>query len=66
MKLIKFLKAIFIFIYRGDTVNEELYKQRLSLCNSCDYREDKKCGVCGCSIKLKTKWTSETCPKNKW
>ena len=53
---------------------EEVAKQRLEICFSCDkfiaqpegspmpYR----CGVCGCGMKVKSRIAVMKCPINKW
>ncbi len=53
-----------------DKTLQELYIQRLKICNNCDFcikNENKiKCGKCGCNLKLKAKINSEECPIGKW
>lgn len=62
----KFIKSLIVFIFVGDIVSSEVQKERMSECEKCIYREGKKCGICGCTLNIKTKWTSEKCPENKW
>lgn len=47
---------------------EELQKQRMETCNSCDKynSEEKRCTLCGCYMEYKTKIASATCPIMKW
>ena len=56
---------------------EEIANIRKEICNSCEYIDviGTKCAVpgtspccseCGCSLKLKTRSLSSSCPKGKW
>lgn len=44
--------------------------QRRKTCESCEYHLDfmktKRCAVCGCFTKIKTKLAHESCPLRKW
>jgi len=66
MKVLRFLFALLKFIIFGEEVTEEEAKARMSVCKGCPFIEDHNCGVCGCNLEKKTKWSSESCPKNKW
>jgi hypothetical protein len=67
MKILRLIYAVYKYIIYGDTVNKVIYDNRISICNSCDFLVDgSKCGVCGCYVRKKAKWTTEHCPKNKW
>lgn len=44
----------------------ESYKERLSICNSCDDFDGTKCKVCGCFMKVKAAIPMSDCPKKKW
>lgn len=57
-----------------DEYVESVAKDRMSICNRCNYK-GKKCAVprtapccnqCGCSLKLKTRSLSSSCPEKKW
>jgi hypothetical protein len=41
-------------------------KRRLEICYECPFREDSKCGACGCQLQAKARSKSSTCPKDKW
>jgi hypothetical protein len=58
--------ALIKYVIFGGTVDTEIYQTRISTCNSCKYLKNEQCGICGCYIKRKAKWTTESCPKNKW
>ena len=65
-RVFRFIWALTKFIFIGDTVNAHTYNLRLEKCYSCKYLTGNKCGVCGCYVKKKAKWSTESCPKNKW
>jgi len=46
----------------------EQYKERLEVCNTCEYRSKARCTHldCGCFLSIKAWWASETCPLKKW
>lgn len=66
MKAIRFIIALFKFILWGEEVTGEEKQSRLAICETCEFREDKKCGKCGCYLIKKTSWSSESCPEKKW
>lgn len=51
---------------------EELSKQRLSICNACEHKDELKmikadiCNKCGCPLIAKTRSPESKCPINKW
>lgn len=49
-------------------VNEDVQKQRLDICNDCEFIVENKsrCGKCGCFLQAKTKWKTSSCPIGKW
>ena len=47
-------------------VDSKTYQERVGICNGCDRLKDDKCIECGCFVKLKAKWASESCPIGKW
>ena len=51
-----------------DNTSKEKYKERLTICNSCELLNKKNgsCSVCGCVMSVKAKWDVEKCPKEKW
>jgi hypothetical protein len=50
------------------SINEELSKKRIEICNSCEFidKKSKRCTKCGCFLKWKTVWRSQKCPIGKW
>lgn len=57
-----------------DEYKEQIAKERLDICHSCVHHSTDTCatlvaeccGVCGCSLKFKTRAMSDKCPKDKW
>ena len=45
-----------------------LYKDRITICNSCDFYRQwaKQCKVCKCFMPLKARLTTTSCPMGKW
>jgi hypothetical protein len=60
----------------GPLVSDEIKKERLSICFSCEFHkedtafhtEEGKCGFCGCYLKAKASMATESCPlpSPKW
>ncbi len=66
MKVLQFLFALLKFIIYGEEVTEEEANARMSICKKCPHKENLNCGLCKCNLEKKTKWSSESCPENKW
>lgn len=45
---------------------EEMAKDRLDVCNTCDIRNGYFCGSCGCPLIAITKTPNKNCPLKKW
>jgi hypothetical protein len=41
-------------------------KKRLSICDSCDYRDGVQCSKCLCLIRAKILFSTESCPEALW
>jgi len=72
--LIQILKGFKNYFIKTDNI-EKLSKERMKHCNSCNHKSNKQClvpnthpccGLCGCSLKLKTRSEEASCPINKW
>ncbi len=50
----------------GFDVSDEVYKERLSICETCSERQDEICIQCGCHLPLKARWATQECPLKKW
>jgi hypothetical protein len=65
LKIERFARAVFEHVADGCAyVSKEQLSERLSACESCDFRDGLRCGhnSCGCFIWLKARWRSEKCP----
>jgi hypothetical protein len=47
-------------------VSSEIQKERMDICNACNYYVNNKCKKCGCQLKVKTQFAGAKCPLNKW
>jgi len=49
-------------------VPQEIYKERISICKSCDYyfKLTGSCKVCGCFMRIKSRIATQSCPKGYW
>ena len=66
MKVIRFIIALFKYIIWGDQVTTDKYNNRMAICEQCTSRCGNKCCICGCYLNKKAKWSTESCPQNKW
>jgi hypothetical protein len=49
---------------KGRDFSEQV--EALTICNTCEYREKDKCGICGCILGEKVKDPDSSCPIGKW
>ena len=47
-------------------VTKEEYEDRMKICKSCDNLVLGGCNICFCFMPLKAKFSSSSCPINKW
>ena len=68
MRIIRFLKAITIYIMFGRRTHIDEYINRLSICKDCEHFDNVKwsCKKCGCYLDKKAKMNTESCPDGKW
>ena len=68
MRLIRFIKALWRYIWFGKRVSFDEYVSRLEKCGWCECLDDQKwkCKSCGCYLTKKAKMSTEKCPKEKW
>jgi hypothetical protein len=45
---------------------QQLFDDRLKVCEPCEMLKAGICTACGCVVKAKTKSVDEECPENKW
>ncbi len=51
----------------ADGIDEEHYRLRLSICNSCkDLQQGMTCGHCGCFVQFRAKHSTAHCAMGKW
>lgn len=62
------LKDLASDIVKNDVeyVPQEVRKNRIDICKSCDKNKMNLCTECGCMIPLKTTLAKSTCPIGKW
>jgi hypothetical protein len=65
-RFFRFIIALIKYIIWGNRVSSDKYNSRMSICNQCDQKCGDKCCICGCYLKKKLKWSTESCPENKW
>tara|TARA_R110000823_G_scaffold20688_2_gene63089 strand:+ start:335 stop:571 length:237 start_codon:yes stop_codon:yes gene_type:complete len=68
-KLSNFTLAAAKFAAGGFIVSsKEVYDSRVLTCLACpSYNTDSDdCDICGCPVEVKAKWSTESCPENKW
>jgi hypothetical protein len=46
--------------------SKELIKNRMSICEGCEFKKDVRCLICGCFLTYKVGLSAENCPKGKW
>ena len=62
-----FTKAVSRHVVDGFTkVDLPQYKERIEICNGCEFHENGHCNECGCMLSIKAWWRSENCPIDKW
>ena len=68
MRIFRFIKALWRYIWFGNRVPFEDYVSRLKVCDNCTClnRDKWNCDVCGCYVTKKAKMSTEKCPKDKW
>ena len=49
-------------------VSEEIKEERLAICRSCEYYNEKqiRCKQCGCFLQHKASYALDSCPIGKW
>lgn len=62
------LKQRFKEVSEATFADDELAKNRLDICKSCEYLfpPTGNCKKCGCFVAAKTRIKQQKCPMNKW
>jgi hypothetical protein len=64
-----FMKAVSRHVKSGaKQVDKETYEKRMSICDTCVFRQGNRCShaSCGCFLAKKASWESESCPIGRW
>lgn len=68
-KAISLTKATINHVKSGCAlVTDNVEKDRIETCSTCDFfdKEKYKCKSCGCELKYKLLWQTSKCPENRW
>ena len=66
-KIFSFAKSLKDFAADGMVlVEENKYEERLKICNTCKFRDNNSCKVCGCNLAIKAAARAFHCPKGYW
>jgi hypothetical protein len=61
------LLNLFSDMFRKNFSVEEVSKERLEICKSCEnLKSMNRCKICGCFMDAKTKLARFSCPIGKW
>ena len=64
-----FMRAVSRHVKSGaKQVDKETYEKRMSICDTCVFRQGNRCShaSCGCFLAKKASWESESCPIGRW
>ena len=52
----------------AQSVSDQIYEDRLKICNGCAFRDNMRCTLCTCHLPKKARRKTERCPLNppKW
>lgn len=67
-QVVNFLTAAAEHLWSGaeDTGDEEAAR-RFSICQECEHlTEEGRCVLCGCFMKIKSRWKEQPCKAGKW
>ena len=56
------------FFKTGKIIDRDnLSEERLQVCGACEHRKlNYVCSICGCFLRIKTKFIAAKCPIDKW
>lgn len=69
MNALNFINSSVKYIKSGmRNATPEIQNQRFKICESCEFFDSSsvRCNSCGCFLEIKTKWSTEKCPLDKW
>ena len=50
----------------SDQNTPEQKQALLTVCNTCEFKQDDRCGACGCILESLMFFKTGTCPEGKW
>ena len=60
-------QSVVAFVGDGcGVVDNDQYRRRLDICQTCDRRAGKRCAACGCWINVKARGRAFRCPIGRW
>lgn len=68
-KLVSLATSVLKHVSNGlKPADQQTIQSRSEACSGCDFldKENNKCNSCGCYLKYKIAWDSESCPEGKW
>ena len=68
MRIIRFIKALWRYIWFGERVTIDEYVSRLNECKGCVFMDNDNwtCKKCGCYLTKKARMSTEKCPEDRW
>lgn len=67
MRVLRLILSFISIAISGFALCEkQVYTERRSKCNGCEFSQNNWCRSCGCYIPLKAWFASEYCPERRW
>ena len=60
------IKTINIVEDLSSVATQELKDYRMSICNTCSFKDGDVCNSCMCLLSVKLGYVNSTCPEGKW
>jgi len=55
------------FVYEeSDMATSEQKSSWMSICDTCEFKQEDSCGSCGCILESIMAYKTATCPAGKW
>ncbi len=62
----KKIKRLLDLMKPDEKASEDIYENRLGICQACHYLSEGTCAACGCFVELRAAASGGQCPYNKW